>query len=535
MNDLNYYRPDWIQPTDRQLHADICVYGGTSAGIIAAIKAKQLGKSVILLHPGKHLGGLTTGGLGWTDYGQQQVIGGLSREFYRRCGVAYGKAEEFLFEPHVATEVYDRWLAEFQISVGLCQYLDKAIKSGDRITGITLTSGLRVEAAMFIDATYEGDLFAAAGVSFTVGREGNDAYKETLNGIQVRHSHQFSNPVDPFIKEGDSDSGLLPMIVAEDLSQKQGTGDKRVQAYCFRMCMTDDPSLRIAWERPENYDPSLYVLAERWYCGPKDEHNDSLSEERHKHQPFVPQKLDILPNLTPGGHHKTDTNNHGPVSSDFIGGNHDWPTASYARREEIFQSHLAYQKGFYWFMANNQKIPARYREAYGHWGLASDEFQSTGHWPHSLYVREGRRMISDYVITEHDCLAHRVADDGVGMGSYGMDSHNCSRYVDRRDGKPRVMNEGDVQVGAKPYPISYRAITPKAAECTNLLVPVCLSSSHIAFGSARMEPVFMVLGESAAIAAHLAIEGKSAVQGVDPKKLRDQLLAAGQVLVNPGK
>lgn len=530
MSDLHYFRPDWVIPTDRHLKTDICVYGGTSAGVIAAIKARQLGKQVVLLHPGKHLGGLTTGGLGWTDYGQKKVIGGLSHEFYVRCGAHYGKDEEYQFEPHVAAAVYDQWLRDHNVPIELCQYLDKVQTSGGRITAITLLGGLRVEAAMFIDATYEGDLLAAAGVSFTVGREGNEAYGETLNGIQVREYHQFSNPVDPFVKEGDEASGLLPFILAEDLSKKQGQGDKRVQAYCFRMCMTDDPALRIAWERPERYDPALYVLAQRWFRGDKNEYNDQLTAERAKDPTAVPRKFDIFPMRTPGGFHKTDTNNHGPVSSDFIGANHDWPTASYARREEIFQAHVSYQKGYYWFMANDPTIPERYRAAYQRWGLSKDEFQATAHWPHAIYVREARRMVTDYVITEHDCRGQRKADDPVGMGSYGMDSHNCSRFVTRDNGKARVMNDGDVQVGVPPYPISYRAIVPRAGECANLLVPVCLSTSHIAYGSARMEPVFMVLGESAATAANLAIESGQAVQAVDEKKLHKQLLDAGQVL-----
>jgi hypothetical protein len=530
VSDLHYFHPDWIVRTDRQLKTDICVYGGTSAGVIAAIKARKLGKQVVLLHPGKHVGGLTTGGLGWTDYGQKQVIGGLSREFYNRCGAAYGKEEEFRFEPHVATAVYEKWLSEHAVPVELGQYLDKVEMSGGRITAITLLGGLRVEAAAFIDATYEGDLMAGAGVSFTVGREGNAAYQETLNGIQVREYHQFSHPVDPFVKEGDEGSGLLPFIVEEDLSRKQGMGDKRVQAYCFRMCMTDDPALRIAWERPERYDPALYVLARRWFRGQKDEYNDQLTPERAQEPGAVPRKFDILPMRTAGGFHKTDTNNHGPVSSDFIGANHDWPTASYARREEIFQAHVAYQKGYYWFMANDPTILERYRAAYQRWGLPKDEFQSTGHWPHSIYVREGRRMVADYVITEHDCRGQRTAPDAVGMGSYAMDSHNCSRFVARGTGKPHVMNDGDVQVHVPPYAISYRAIVPRAGECANLLVPVCLSTSHIAYGSARMEPVFMVLGESAAIAANLAMESGQAVQGVDQKKLHEALVKAGQVL-----
>ena len=368
-------------------------------------------------------------------------------------------------------------------------------KQAGRIASIAMLGGLSVEASIFLDATYEGDLLAQAGVGYHVGREDNSVFGETLNGIQVKPHHQFSHPVDPFVKEADPSSGLLPGILAEDLSKSQGQGDKRVQAYNFRVCMTNDPALRIEWEKPEGYEPLQYVLAGRWFRGPKDEYNDQLpGTEEH---PEIPRKFDVFPNKTPGGFFKTDTNNHGPVSSDFIGANHAYPEASYEQREKIFQAHVTYQKGFYWFMANSQDVPDRYRTAYASWGLPRDEFNETAHWPHALYVREARRMIGQYVVTEPDIRGTLPpTSDSVGMGSYGMDSHNCSRFVTMEDGKARVLNEGDVQAhGFPPYAIPYRALTPDPRECTNLLVPVCVSSSHIAFGSARMEPVFMVLGQ----------------------------------------
>lgn len=523
MSDLHYFNPSWITPLNRTIKVDLCVYGATSAGIIAAIRAHLLGKSVALLHPGKFIGGLTTGGLGLTDYGRKHVIGGLSREFYRQAGYHYHKEEEFHFEPRVASQVYTQMLHEAEQDAILYQYLDRVEKSAGRITAITTLSGLRVEAKVYIDATYEGDLMAKAGVSYTVGREGNAAYGETLNGVQVREFHQFSHAVDPYVRPGDPSSGLLPNINAEDLSQLEGQGDKRVQAYCFRMCMTDDPTLIVPWEKPANYDPLLYVLAERWFSGQKDTYNEQLKNA----QSLVPAKFDIMPNRTAGGYRKTDTNNHGPVSSDFIGANYAWPEGTYQEREVIFQAHVDYQKGFYWFMANSPAIPDRYRKAYAAWGLPKDEFADTGHWPHSLYIREARRMVSDYVITEDDCRGTRVATDAIGMGSYGMDSHNCSRFV--KDG--RVLNDGDVQASGFPaYPVPYRAIVPKRSECQNLIVPVCLSSSHIAYGSVRMEPVFMVLGESAAFAACLSIDAGVAVQDIPYDTLKDQLLIAQQVI-----
>lgn len=529
MSDLHYFRADWIQPSTEHLSTDICIYGASSAGVIAAVEARRRGKRVVLLQPGKFVGGLTTGGLGFTDYGRKNVIGGLSREFYRRVGRIYGLEEEFQFTPGVATEVYGQYLREFDIAVRFCQYIDKVQMTGGRITEIQMLGGLRVSASVFLDASYEGDLLARAGVTFTVGRESNEQYGETLNGIHVGNKHQFSHRVDPFVREGDSSSGLLPGIENADLSTQQGRGDKRVQAYNFRMCMTDDPSLKIDWQKPAGYDPQLYVLAGRWLRGEKDPYNELVGNQ-YSDDKAIPAKFDRLPNKTPGGFHKTDTNNHGAFSSDFIGANHAWPEASYEQRERIFQAHVNYQRGLYWYIANGDDVPQRYRDAFRRWGLPKDEFTQTENWPCQLYIREARRMVSDHVITEADCRAQRTANDSVAMGSYGMDSHNCARFAQQRKDGWWTLNEGDVQVPAKPYAISYRTIVPRRGEATNLLVPVCLSSSHIAYGSARMEPVFMALGQSAAAAACHAIDDKVAVQDVKYPKLQKELLNAGQVL-----
>jgi hypothetical protein len=528
MSDLHYFRPDWIHPTSERLVTDICIYGANSAGVAAAIAARRAGKGVVVLQPGKFVGGLTTGGLGWTDYGRKHVIGGISREFYRRLGEKYGKDEEFQFEPSVASLVYSEMLAEQKIGVRLCQYLDRVVTENGRIVAITLLGGLQVSAKVFLDCTYEGDLMAKAGVNYHVGREGNAAYNETLNGVYVGTKHQFSHPVDPYVVEGDPASGLLPGIVAEDLSCKVGQSDRLIQAYNFRMCMTDDPELKIPWAKPAGYDERQYILCGRWLRGEKDKYNDLLPGDGE--DPTVPMKFDVLPNKTVNGYHKTDTNNHGAFSSDFIGQNHNWPEASYEERERIFQAHVTYQQGFYWYVANSPDVPDRYRLAFSRWGLPKDEFTQTNHWPHQLYVRESRRMIGAHVITEHDCRGTRISDDPIGMGSYGMDSHNCCRFVKVENGRARVVNEGDVQVPAVAYRVPYRSITPKRSECSNLLVPVCFSASHIAYGSARMEPVFMVLGQSAAIAACLAIDGNVAVQDVKYSKLRHELLEAEQVL-----
>ena len=524
---LHYFVDSWIPTQPQTIHAQVVVYGGTSAGVFAAVAARRLGHSTLLLHPGKHLGGLTTGGLGWTDHGNKGVISGMARRFYQDVGRTYGLSEIWSFEPRVAAEVMQQMLAEVQVPVQTGAYLETVTMDGRRIAMITMLGGLQVHGDVFIDATYEGDLLALAGVSHTVGREGNAVYGETFNGIQVRNLHQFSHPVDPYVRPGDIRSGLLPGIVDEDLSLRQGQGDSRVQAYCFRVCMTDDPALRVDWARPAGFNPDDYVLATRWFQGEKDAYNDQLPGSSGD---AVPTKFDILAPRTAGGFHKTDTNNHGPVSSDFIGASCDWPRGDYAKRERIFQNHVRYQAGFYWHMANCPEIPQRYRDAYVRWGLARDEFTSTGHWPHQLYVREARRMVADYVLTEHDCRLARRCPDPVAMGSYGMDSHNCSRFVKIDAGQARVLNEGDVQVScAGPYGISYRSIVPRNGECENLLVPVCVSASHIAYGSVRMEPVFMALGEVAANAAHSALSARCAVQAVDYSLLRSRLVAAGMV------
>jgi hypothetical protein len=535
---LHYFHPDWISDTDERLTADVCIYGGSSAGCAAAYTAAGQGLSVVLLQPGKHLGGLTSGGLGWTDFGRKHVIGGLSRRFYKQAGEHYGHAdgeEEWRFEPKVAEAIFERWIAESDVTLRRCQYLDGVEMDGQRITAITLLGGLRVQAKAFIDASYEGDLLAKAGVAHHIGREANSVYGETLNGIQVRDKHQFSVPVDPYVTPGDPGSGLLPQVEDVDLRRHQGEGDQRVQAYNFRVCMTDDPALKIDWAKPEGFDALQQELAVRWFNAVEgvDDYNNQVKPHLPPEKD-VPHQFDIFTNKTPGGFYKTDTNNHGPVSSDFIGANWAWPEASYEQREQLFQRHVAYQKGFYWTIANDPRVPERYRTAYSRWGLPSDEFTDTGHWPHQLYVRESRRMVGGYVVTEADCMrpeGFTAPNDSVGMGSYTLDSHNCTRFVGEVDGQVSVMNDGDVQVPpTDPYPISYRAIVPAAGQAANLLAPICISASHIAYGSARMEPVFMVLGESAALAASIAIRDAVSVQDVPYARLRPMLDAAEQVL-----
>lgn len=502
-----YYDPVAARaPLNQTLDTDVCIYGGTSAGVAAALQLHRMGKKAVLLEQNLHLGGMSSGGLGETDIGNKAAIGGVSREFYKRVGQKYGMAENWKFEPRIAEEVFNDMIKEAGTPVYYRQYLQSVEKNGARLVSVTMESGLKVRAKMFIDATYEGDLMARAGVKYHVGREANAVYGETINGVQVRGAHQFDRPVSPYIVEDDPNSGLLPGInptVAE-----QGSGDEKVQAYNFRLCLTTVPENQIPYEKPANYNPQEYVLLARL-----------LKAGWPESQVFG--KFDKIAN------NKVDKNNHGAVSTDFIGRNYAWPEADYATREKIFQEHVTYQKGLMWFLGNDPQVSESIRAKWNGWGLPKDEFQDTGGWPFQLYVREARRMISDYVMTEHNCRGKVVVEDPVSLAAYTMDSHNCQRVV--INGK--VKNEGDVQVGGfPPYPISFRSIVPKKAECENLAVPVCLSTSHIAYGSIRMEPVFMILAQSAATTASLAIDENLAVQDVNYPKLREKLLADGQIL-----
>jgi hypothetical protein len=519
---------------------DLVVYGGTSAGVIAAVQAKKMGKSVVIVGPDRHLGGLSSGGLGYTDTGNKAVIGGLARNFYHRVWIEYQKdstwawqrPEAFgnkgqgtvamdkdertmwIFEPSVAEKVFEDYVKEYGLTVLRDEWLDRAkgvrVENG-RITQITMLSGKSFSGKMFIDATYEGDLLAAAGVSYHVGREANSVYGETWNGNQVgilHHGHHFGavkKPISAYKVPGDPSSGLLPRISAEPPGVR-GEGDKRVQAYCFRWCATDHPDNRIPFPKPANYDASQYELLVRVL-------------EAGWRQTF--HKFDLLPNR------KTDTNNHGPFSFDNIGMNYDYPEASYERRREIIQEHRDYQQGLLWFLANDPRVPADVREEANRWGLPKDEFKDNGHWPHQIYVREARRMVGSFVMTENELTKKKPTPDSVGMGSYTIDSHNVRRYVTPEG---NVQNEGDIGVPISPYSIAYGALVPKRGECANLFAPVACSATHIAYGSIRMEPVFMILGQSAATAAVLAIDGNLAVQDVPYAALRERLLADGQVL-----
>ncbi len=529
--------------------ADVIIYGSTSAAIMAAVQVKKMGKSVIVVSPDKHLGGLSSGGLGFTDTGNKEVIGGLSREFYGQLYDHYQKSENWrweqreqfgnkgqgtpaldganrtmwIFEPHAAEAIFEDYVRENQITVYRDEWLDRSSTAGGRpgvqkrgsaIQSFRTLSGQMYRGKMFIDATYEGDLMAAAGVRYHVGREANSVYGEQHNGVQAgvfHHGHHFKTnaadiSVSPYKVAGDSKSGLLSEVSAEKIGE-QGSGDSKIQAYCFRMCLSNHPDNRVPFPKPDGYDPARYELLARVYAnGWKETFG----------------KYDLIPNR------KTDTNNHGPFSTDYIGKNYDYPEASYERRRAIIRDHEEYQKGLMYFLQNDPRVPTDVHTRMQQWGLAKDEFRDNGGWPHQIYVREARRMLGVFVMKEADALGKTQVPNAIGMGSYALDSHNTQRYV-QEDGS--VQNEGDIGIKPdRPYSIAYGSILPKETECNNLLVPVCVSASHIAYGSIRMEPVFMILGQSAATAAVLAIQNKVSPQKLPYEKLRAVLLQDRQRL-----
>ena len=488
------------------INADVCVYGGTSAGVIAAYTAKKMGKTVILIEPGKHLGGMSSGGLGYTDIGNKYVVTGLARDFYRRIGTHYGKFEQWIFEPKVAEGIFNDYVKRANLTVLFGNRLIKVKKEGNQLKEITLENSNKPSAAtnktirakVFIDCTYEGDLMARSGVSYAVGREANSQYNETINGVELLEQHQFPDNVDPYKVPGDPKSGLL-WGVSKEVLQANGTGDKKVQAYNFRIALTNVPENRIPISKPANYDPQKYELLIR------------LKEK----QPWKTFFDVFIISKMPNG--KTDINNRGGFSTDMIGMDWEYPEANYATRARIWKEHEDYTKGLLYFIGNDSRIPENIRNEMKQWGYPKDEYTDSGNWTTQLYIREARRMIGELVMTQHHCQGNEVVDDGVGMAAYGMDSHNCERLVVNG----MVKNEGDVQVhGFAPYAVSYRAIIPKQKEAANLFVPVCLSATHIAYGSIRMEPVFMVLGQSSAVAACLAIDKKIAVQQVNVKEIQ---------------
>ncbi len=514
--------------------ADIVIYGCTAGGVIAAIEGRRLGRSVTLVCRDAYVGGMTTNGLSWSDTGNHRAIGGLALDFYRRVKRHYddpaawtlaprpARAENFVddgamwqFEPRVAERILEDWIAEAGVTVVRDQPIDRSLhgveRNGTRLVAFRSVHGRRFAGRMFIDASYEGDLMAGAGVSFATGREANATYGETLNGVQARNTtnHQFTLDIDPYRVKGDPASGLLPRISPARLAA-DGSADSKIQAYTYRLCLTDVAANRLPLPRPEGYDAGQYALLQRYMDA--------------GYRNFF-QKFDRIPNG------KADVNNFGAFSTDNIGMNYGYPRGSDAERAAIAAEHRRYQQGLLWYMANDPRVPAETRAEMGRWGLCKDEFTGNKGWPREMYVREARRMTSDFVMAEPHVRGLKPTPRPIGMGSYQMDSHNVQRVVDARG---FARNEGNIEVGvASPYPIAYDAIVPRRSEATNLLVPVALSASHIAYGTIRMEPVFMILGQSAANAADLALRSSLPVQQVPYGALRARLLDQRQVLSLP--
>ncbi len=490
---------------------DVCIYGGTASGIVAADAAAKMGLKVVVLEPTCRIGGMTTGGLGRTDIGNKQVVQGLALKFYRECGKRYGNLENWVFEPKVAKEVMDEFAKSPRIKVLTGYHFCSAETADARIKSVTVAGEagdtLTFRAKWFIDASYEGDLMAGSGVSYRTGREDNSEYGETWDGSQLLHIfHQFPTGVDPFVEPGNPESGLL-WGIADRQAKPNGTGDDLIQAYNYRICLTDDPDNMIPLTKPENYDPSRYELLIRLF--------EAQPDMRDLNQYFI---------WTPMPNHKTDINNRGAFSTDMIGMNYGYPDGTWEERQEIIKAHLDYTLGLLWFYITDPRVPEELRNEVSRWGLPKDEYPECGHWTPQLYVREARRMVAEYVATQADCEGRGTVNDGIAHAAYNMDSHNCERIITPYGkGKWMVENEGDVEIpGGIPYPISYRSITPVREECTNLVVSVCCSATHIAYGSIRMEPVFMCLGQAAGIAVGLAEkEGLADIQDVDYRKIQD--------------
>lgn len=486
---------------------DICIYGATSSGVIAAYTACQQGKSVCLVEPSQRIGGLSAGGLGKTDVGRMEVIRGYAQDFYRRIGKYYNADKPMVtFEPKAALAVFQQFLEESGLTPLMPYRIVKASKKGNMLQSITVENSIKrgrdtkvtIVAKVFIDCSYEGDLMARAGISYAVGRESNVQYNETYNGAYLQPvNHQMPDGVDPYRIPGKASSGLLYGILKGKVA-KNGTGDKHVQAYNFRITLTNEPKNMRPIEKPDGYDPSRYELLIR--------QKEKQPWKKGLHDIFI---WDFMPN------HKTDINNRNGMSTDMIGANWDYPEGSYKKREKIYKAHVEYTKGLLYFVGHDSRIPHEVRNALAKWGYPLDEYTDNDNFTPALYVREARRMIGRYVMTEHNCQKRIVAPDSIGWAAYNMDSHNSGRYV--VDGM--VKNEGNVEIRCPGhYPVSYRSITPQEKDACNVLVPVCLSASHIAYGSIRMEPVFMVLGETSALAACQAIDKHGCVvQNVDVK------------------
>lgn len=497
---------------------DLVVYGGTASGVMTAYSGAREGLRVVLLEPGNHLGGMVTGGLSATDLGHFQILGGYAREFYMEAAAHYGvhdllKGPNWLSEPHVDEAIFAEWLKKAGVEVHFHERLRESngvVKAGTHLRSVTTEDGKIWRAKVFADCSYEGDLMAQAKVTYTVGRESTTVYGENLAGVRVdTPKHQFQWKISPY----DEQHRLMPYVDPGPMGSN-GEGDKKVQAYNFRLILTNDAANKLPWTKPDGYDATRFALLARYL------------QEFQQHMNRAPVLHDVMnPVAIPA--HKADFNNNGPFSTDFIGKSWTYPDASYVERKQIWAEHLLYTQSFLWFLSQDPRVPASLRAEVNTWGRAKDEFADTDHWPNQLYIREGRRMVGEYVMHQADLQTDRTKPDSVGMGSYNSDSHNIQR-VAMPDGSAR--NEGDVQVSVQPYEISFRAILPKGAETDNLLVPVCLSASHVAYSSVRMEPQYMIVGQAAGVAAAMAAKSGEPVQKVSVAELQKRLRDHGAIL-----
>jgi hypothetical protein len=494
---------------------DLVVYGGTAGGVTTAVAAAREGLNVALLEPGKHLGGMVTGGLSRTDFGKKEVVGGMALEFYQRAGKKYGREIEWMPEPHVAEVILNEMIQEAKTVTVFLQHRLKeqaGVKKQDaRIDEITMENGARFQGAFFADASYEGDLLAQAKVDFTWGRESSVQYNESLAGVRPKdRNHQFDFPVSAY----DENKKLLPEIQTGPRGEI-GAGDRKVQAYNYRLILTNDPDNRIPFAQPATYDPKRFELLVRFLT------------EFVTQQGRAPRMNEILLPAQIAGKQKWDFNNRGPFSTDYIGRSWEYPTASYKRRAEIWQDHRRYTQELFYFLDTDPRVPRATRDEIAQFGLAKDEFTDNDHWPYQLYIREARRMVGDYVVTQKDIQTELTKPDAIAMGSYNSDSHNVQRYVTPEGD---AQNEGNMEVPVTPYQIPYRVLLPKRTQATNLFVPVCFSASHVTYSTLRMEPQYMMIGQAAGVAAKMALEKRLSVQGVDTAALRAKLLKLGAVM-----
>lgn len=529
--------------------ADVVVYGATPGGIVAAISAATEKSTVVLVSPSNHIGGLLTGGLSVTDCARQDLVGGLSAKFFydvhKELGDAAYQKERFIdfhgqpfkwkeenrwdVTPAAASRVFKRWIDQAGFPLIHAKLVGVTMADG-RIVEIELTDGSKVHGKVFIDASYEGDLLAKAGIPYSYGREAAAEFNEDQAGTRKFHfkknysEEEYRTPTWTYMHHGQwgadiparDSSGKLYWGISDAPLAPLGTADKRIQAYCFRVPVTQRKDILVPWPKPAVYEPNRYELLLKYI-----EAHPGVVFTRLLHMGAIPDG-------------KFDMNASGPFSTDYVNGNLGYPDADEASRQAMFDDHVNYQQGFLWFLAHDPRVPKRLQAEVNTWGLCKDEFVDHGHWPPQMYIREARRLKGEYVMTQNDVLKDRFKDDSIATGNFVLDSHWVQRLVDEK-GNVRVEGHLDesIPVYKFPYDIPYRSITPKAADCRNLLVPVCISATHVAICTIRMEPVYMIMGEAAGIAASMAAKSDGSVQDVDFSSLRNRLLEKKQILSVP--